>query len=203
MGRFFILAVAVILVCGAAHAEQVVNFTNYASWGETLQGVDGNTSSWSSNNSTVKLKKSSWSLLNGKASVFGYRGFSERSLSHRGTRGLGVWGNEKDEIDSYGHYPEKIEITFNNMPYWLNSLEIRSLFYEPNLWTPGTEEGHVDFYLSGDKVGEQHFVGWEDIRTSGTKGINSFTATPPAVDKLVFYVQASLIQEEVNLLWQN
>lgn len=185
---FKIIIILALLSLGgpSINAEETISFINS---GESLQGVDGDTSSWSADDGTVKLKESSWSLLGGEATVFGYRGSSERSLSNRGTRGLGVWGNEKDEIDSYGYYPEKLEITFNNKPYWLNSIEVRSLFYEPNLWENGVEEGQVDFYLSGNKVGEQHFVGWEDIRTTGTKGVNFFSYdNPPVVDKLVFYV---------------
>lgn len=164
--------------------------------GESLQGVDGDISLWSTNDSTKNLWRSNWDLLGGKATVTGYVGPVPWFLSHRGTRGLGVWnffGRENDEIDSKWDcfFPERIEITFNNKPYWLNNLEIRSLFYEPNLWRHGSgvEEGHLDFFLKGNKVGEQHFVGWEDIRTLGTKGINYFTYDrPPVVDKLVFYV---------------
>lgn len=175
--------IPVFMVFIVAFGMMALASADTISFVQPLQGVDGNTSGWSNNNTTVNLGVNNWGLLGSAASVNSFGG----NLTHRGTRGLGVFGHEDDEIDSYGN-PESIEITFNK-PYRLNNLEVRSLFFEPNLWNNGVEEGQVDFYLLGNQVGGQHLVGWEDIRTQGTNGVNSFIYNNPTViDKLVFYV---------------
>lgn len=185
MKKVILAAILLLLVAGTAHAEQTIGFISV---GDTLQGVDGNTVSWSSSDFyTANLQQSSWSLLGGSADVYGLRGLQLYDLSHRGTRGLGVWGRENDEIDSYGS-PESIVIAFDQ-PHYLNSFEVRSLFYEPNLWTSGVEEGNVAFLLGTSVVGQQHLTGTENIQTAGTLGVNSFSyANPYIVDKVIFYV---------------
>lgn len=153
-------------------------------------GVDGDTSGWSTNGSMTNLGVSAWSLLGGNAQVTAYRGDALGTLTHRGTRGLGINYGESDEVDSYSPL-ERIEITFNT-PYHLHSLEVRSLFYEPNLWPAGTtatEEGDVGFYRDGSLIYTQHMLGVEDIRQP-TDGVVSFTYDDPyLIDKLVYYVQ--------------
>lgn len=183
----FVYVVSLLMIMDMAWAS-MISFIYYPSEGENLQGVDGDTSGWSSSDSMVNLGTSSWSILGGAASVNGYTNGSAGTLTHRGTRGLGVYGQEDDEIDSQSQL-EKIEVIFN-VPHWLNYVEVRSLFYEPNLWTPGSiEEGDIDFYLGGSNFYNQHLVGSQDIRLD-TKGIVSFTYNEPKlVDKLTFYIQ--------------
>ncbi len=123
---------------------------------------------WSINDNMVNLGTDNWSLLNG-------------TLTHRGTRGLGVFGMEDDEVDSIDKL-ERLEITFDT-PHCLSYLEVRSLFDNEG---PGgeTEEGDIDLYLAGSPVSSYHPVGVED---SGNGSWN--TSVPDIlVDKIVFYV---------------
>lgn len=183
----FLLSLVFILGAAENASANIISFI-YDSSIPGFSGVDGNTSSWSTNNTMKTLGVSSWSLLDGNAQVTAYRGDGFGTLTHRGRRGLGIYGGENDEIDSY--YPnEKLEVTFN-APYYLNYLEVRSLFYEPLIVPGGYEQGDVDFYLGGSKFYTQHVVGSEDILVSGTKGKVSFAYPSLVVDKLVFYVQS-------------
>ena len=153
-------------------------------------GVDNNTHSWSRGNYMKRLYTSGLSLLSGTGSLKAYRGRRRGYLTHRGTRGLGIYGGERDEIDSYCGIKERIEITFSK-PHYLYYLEVRSLFYEPGLLPPGIkrEEGDVDFYHNGSKVFRQHLVGREHIGY-GHKGVVNFLySSPRIIDKLVFYVK--------------
>jgi hypothetical protein len=180
-----LIVIAILCVCTASsHAStDTISFIKYTPDGDSIQGVDGNTSSWSSDDTMVDLGTNSWSLLGAVANVDAFGG----NLTHRGTRGLGVFGGESDEIDTRNTNTERIEITFSK-PYFLDYVEVRSLFYEPNQWNPGIEEGNVDLYLNGASFYTEHFVGVEDIRQP-TKGIMSATyLNPKLVDKLVFYV---------------
>jgi hypothetical protein len=167
---------------GVTQGEEI-SFIQYASAGETLQGVDGNTSSWSADGSMANLGTNSWSLLGGTAWVNAYRGDDDGILTHRGTRGLGIFGAENDEIDSNCRL-ERLEIAFNQ-PQYLNSFEVRSLYVE-KLWCwTFPEKGIVDFYLEDNKYYTQLMTGVE----TGGKGIASFVyGDPYVIDKLVFYV---------------
>ena len=97
----------------------------------------------------VNLGTDNWSLLNGTATVTGYRNGGSGILTHRGTRGLGVSGAEDDEVDSIDKL-ERVEITFDT-PHRLSYLEVRSLFDNEG---PGgePEEGDIDLYLGGTLV---------------------------------------------------
>ena len=171
------------VVSASASTGTEVSFIQYSPEGDTLKGVDGSTASWSSSDTMVDLGTQTWSLLGAMASVTSFGG----NLTHRGTRGLGVSKGEQDEVDSYGCAPERIEIQFTKA-YALYYLEVRSLFYEPSLWNPGTEEGSVDFYLNNTKFYNEHLTGVQDI-SQGTKGIVSASySLPKVIDKLVFYV---------------
>ena len=151
---------------------------------QPLSGVDGDTSGWSTDDTVVNLGVSSWSLLGGTGTVAGYID-GHGILTHRGTRGLGVHGQEDDEVDSYDR-AERIEITFDT-PYILTCLGVRSLFDNDAGWH-GTEEGDVDLYLDGSFIANYHLVGVEDFY-AGTKGILNVPIPDITVDKIVFYVQ--------------
>ena len=153
---------------------------------QPLQGIDGDTSGWSTGDNVVNLGTSNWSLLSGTATVNGYRNGDPGVLTHRGTRGLGVKGGEYDEVDTIDKL-ERIEITFNTI-YMVSFIEVRSLFYNDAGWH-GTEEGQIDFYLRGYQTHSEHLIGVEDFYQSGTKGIVNITYTPALIiDKIVFYV---------------
>jgi len=142
-----------------------------------LEGVDDDTSGWSSNNSTVNLGQSTWSLLGGEATVYGYKNGTVHNLTHRLTRGLGVAGGENDEVDD----PEKIEIVFST-PVYINEFEVRSLFEE----AAGEEEADVELYNGASLVTAYHLT----AEQSGGKGVLTTFGTNQAVDKIVFYVKS-------------
>ena len=142
---------------------------------DSFEGVDPSTSTWSTGNSTKNLGQSSWSLLGGGATVYGYKNDQLHNLTHRGVRGLGVAGGENDEVDD----PEKIEIEFSN-PVYINEFEVRSLFEE----SAGEEEGDVELWNGGIQVATYHLT----AEQSGGNGVLSTFGTNQPVDKIVFYV---------------
>ena len=154
---------------------------------DSFAGVDPPTTSWSTNDTMVLLPNSGhWDLLNGTADVYGYNN-SIGLLTHRGTRGLGVNGNEDDEVDSYDR-PERIEITFDT-PHYLSYLEVRSLFHNESYQGKNvTEEGDIDLYLHGNFVANYHIVG---VQGSSTNGTWSKSVPDILVDKIVYYVKKS------------
>src|SRR3990167_6822801 len=95
MKRIFavLFIVALASLSNEAFADNI-SFIWDTSTGETLQGVDGNTSGWSHNNSMVSLGTFKWKLLGDTAEVVARVGGSRGILTHRGTR-----GGENDEID--------------------------------------------------------------------------------------------------------
>lgn len=152
-----------------------------------FENVDDVTSRWSTNNAMTILMFSSWSLLRGKAHIY-----AEREqlpiLTHRGTRGLGVFGSgpdEWDEIDSYQSV-ESIRITFD-VKFILTGIEVRSLFANDAGWH-GTEEGQVQLFLDGSMVYSYHLVGIDDFYASGTHGVLAINIPDTEVDELVFFI---------------
>ena len=147
------------------------------SFADSLEEVDGDTSTWSSNDSTVNLSQTSWSLLGGGATVYGYKNGGAYNLTHRLTRGLGVSGGEEDEVDD----PERIEIVFLSSVY-INEFEIRSLFEE----STGEEEADVELYNGSTPVATYHLT----AEQSGGDGVLKTFGTNQPVDKIVFYVKS-------------
>lgn len=142
---------------------------------DSFEGVDGDTSGWSTGDSEVNLGTNNWSLLGGNAVVYGYKNGGTYNLTHRGTRGLGVAGGESDEVDD----PEKIEIVFTN-PVFINEFEVRSLFKEGT----GDEEGDVELYNDVTLVKSYHL----SAEQAGGNGVLDTLGTDQAVDKIVLYV---------------
>ncbi len=144
-------------------------------------GVDGDTSSWSDDNGMVNLGETHWSLLDGKAEVLGYlNSQNDGILTHRGTRGLGIYGGEPDEIDSIEE-GENLRIVFDE-PYYINSIETRSLFVPEGEGDP--EEGDITFKLLGSEIEDDHMVASEN---SGN-GVWSETYEDLLVDEIIFYI---------------
>lgn len=179
----------ILLAASTATADQVSFVWN--SGGDTIQGVDGDTSWWSSGDSMVNLNTYQLSLMGGNAEAIGYDGLCKGWLTQRGTRGLGISGSENDEIDSYDKV-EKLVFTFD-APVYMNSFEVRSLYYESSLLTNGDhkERGIASFYLDGASIYTQNLVGAENI-SAGGDGIASYSYDQPfLIDKIVFNVPAN------------
>ncbi|MBC8468428.1 MAG: hypothetical protein H8D56_03060 [Planctomycetes bacterium] len=151
---------------------------------DPLAGVD-DTTGWSTNDDQVGPLAHSYNLLGSTATVAAFENVTEKFLSHRLTRGLGVWGGEDDEVDKIGG-DEHIDILFSTNPYYISEIEIRSLF-DPD--TDKNEEwAAIAFWKDGSLVQTEYLVGNEDLGTVGTDGDASWSGTPILVDKLVFYV---------------
>jgi hypothetical protein len=187
MKKSILILIAVFLLLFPLEAQAaLISFINDPSASESIEGVDILGLDWSDNNTTKNIMRTSLSLLHNTATLSAYSNNDPWLLTHRGTRGLGILGQEEDEIDSYSNL-ERIEVSFNN-PVYIKSFEVRSLFYEPNLFTPGTEYGQVAFYNGSSNVFTQAMAGIEDIRLN-TKGIVNYTySNMHLIDKLVFYV---------------
>lgn len=149
-------------------------------------GIDDDTSSWSTSDATVNLNKSSISILNGLGTITGYEwvsGLTATNLSQRGTRGLGIFDGELDEINKL-----EIMVVSFTAPSYLNSFEVRSLFINDAGWH-GLEQGDLYGYLNGGSIFNQHLLGQEDFYVSGTKGIASYSYDDPyLIDTLIFTV---------------
>ena len=186
-----VLAFAGLLVMSvmAGQANAVITTISFLS-ADGLAGVDGGAiPPWSADNTTVNLGTSSWSLLGGEAVIKGFTNGSASNLTHRGVRGVGVKGQENDEVDFHDD-PEAINIEFTARDYFINSLEIRSLFDPDTGWDDDEEEGAIDFYLDGTKFYTEFLSGFEEFQ--GVNGpVGSVVvnyAAPKLVDKLVYYI---------------
>lgn len=181
MKKVLISLIVVALTFGMAGLAEATPTISFLS-ADSFAGVDPDTSGWSTSTTPVNLGVSSLSLLGGMASVDGYENGSTETFGQRGIRGLGIWGGgDNDEVDTV-QLTERIEITFPTLDYYVNSLEVRSLFDEP----AGTEQGVVDFYLDGSSFYTESLVA---VQTTGGNGVLAISyATPKLVDKLVFYV---------------
>jgi hypothetical protein len=190
-----VMIIMFLLSCVAFNAGPASAMADLISFVNPLTSID-NTSGWNTagDPSNGYIMNQSYSLLGGNATVAGYiNGSSENvNLSHRPTRGLGVYGGSSgawDEIDgasivgTNASRVETIEITFDKMPYYVNSIEVRSLF---NIDTSNNIEwAAVGFYLENALVGTEYIEGGHDLGT-GT-GASTWTGSYE-VDKLVFYV---------------
>ncbi len=174
--------IAVVVSFGMVGLAEAVTI----SFADSIIGVDSPAPTGWSTGDGVQQIASSYFLLGGMAKVTGYYD-GTYALSHRLTRGLGVWGAENDEVDAVSR-PERIEITFPSLDYYVNSLEVRSLFINDG-WSPGVEEAAVDFYRDGSLIYSlSNLLG---AKSSGTDG--AVVSYPQQlVDKLVFYVPQGL-----------
>ena len=172
-GKKIGVMISLMLLVGVLSASLVM--AEVISFITPLENVDGVTSGWSTNDAMVDIG-SNWDLLSGNAEVHGFAN-SHEVLTHRGTRGLGVKGAENDEVDS-NERPERIEIWFDN-PYYINYLEIRSLFVEGD---DIPEEGDIEFLLSGSVVDTDHMVA---TQSSGNGVWSKSYTSPELVDKII------------------
>jgi PKD repeat protein len=148
-----------------------------------LRGLDGDLSVWSTGDNLVNLGTDTWSLLDGNASVTGYtRDKLSNTLTQRGTRGLGLNGQENDEVDSHDR-PEVIDVNFSK-PYIVDYIEVRSLFDE---WW-GTEEGEIELWYEGENFEIIHIVGVEELDGSNIGKLGVEIDPPRMIDRLVFWV---------------
>jgi hypothetical protein len=171
-------------IASIAQAAPTISFLSE----DGLTGVDGGSiPPWSADNSTVNLGTSSWSLLGGEAVINGFTNGSSSNLTHRGFRGVGVSGQENDEVDFHDD-PEAITIEFLARDYLVNSLEIRSLFDPDTGWDDNEEEGAIDFYLDGTRVYTEFLSGVEGLGGGNVGSVVVDYATPMLVDKLVYYI---------------
>ena len=179
--KWFSVLLVVCGVCLPALAVPTISFLSE----DGFVGVDA-VSGWSTSEST-SLLSSSWSLLGGTATVTAYRDGGFGTLSHRGTRGLGVVGGERDEIDSRTE-DERIEITFLS-DQLLSSVEVRSLFSDEG-WSPGTEYGTIDFYLDNSLVHSEFLTGQESLGGGNDGDVAISYLDPLLIDTIVYYVPA-------------
>ena len=165
---------------------------------DTITGVDVpyEPPAWSTGDGVVEILHS-YSLLGGMATVAGYIGDSDTfALSHRLTRGLGVSNSdtgtkEHDEVDSFAR-AERIEITFDVVDYYVNSLEVRSLFSPDTGWDPDIEMGAVNFYRDGTLLHTEYMFGQEALVGENDGDLTVTYSMPYLVDQLVFYVPLSV-----------
>lgn len=185
--------VLAFVMCAQAEASPTV-----ISFADTIVGVDApyEPPPWSTGDNVVEILHS-YSLIGGMATVAGYIGDTDTfALSHRLTRGLGVSNSdtqtkEYDEVDSFAR-AERIEITFDVVDYYVNSLEVRSLFSPDTGWDPDTEMGAVDFYRDGVLLHTELLFGQEALDEINDGSLTVSFTTPYLVDQLVFYVPSAV-----------
>ena len=150
---------------------------------DPLAGVD-DTTGWSTDDNTAGPLAHSYDLLGHTATVAAFENGTERFLSHRLTRGLGVWGGEPDEVDFIGSN-EYINILFSTNPYYIHEIEVRSLF-SPDT-TTNEEWAAIEFWKDSLLLRTEYLLGTEQLG-GGNDGDASWSDIPILVDKLVFYV---------------
>ena len=174
LALIFILSFTLLSIGGVGSASSECRDISFV---KLFSGVDGNTDKWSLNGDVKNLKTSTWSLLDNSALVSGYSDGVPHFLTQRGTRGLGVAGQEGDEIDSRNTF-EEIIITFDESKI-INSFEVRSLF------KGAPEQGDADFYLDDHLVANYHLVGI----LKGDNGVLTVPVPDVIADKIIFYVK--------------
>ncbi|MCG8429853.1 MAG: PEP-CTERM sorting domain-containing protein [Candidatus Omnitrophica bacterium] len=182
MRKYGILLLAGVFVFSGLVTAHAVAPMDTVSFSDTLENVDGDTSGWSDGDGVENLGTNVWSILSGMGTVTATGG----NLSHRNTRGIGVWGGELDEIDEQ-NAGEEISIEFD-VPYWVESIELRSLFSkDAGHWELGLDElARVDFFLDNGWIGEDN---WTGTQIFGEPGLASSTYDNPlAVDKMIFSI---------------
>lgn len=191
MKKLVIALFVVVMSLSMASTSQAVVVSDPISFINPLVNVDGDTSGWSTDTTMVNLGVSTWSLLGGTADVTAYSDTSAvkapalGSLTHRGIRGLGVFGGETDEVD-YKYQPEALEIAFDS-PYELRNFEVRSIF-TPEL--QDTERGVVDLYLGAQFLQSINLIA---SNAGGPNGILLTQIKPLIIDKMVFRVSQQTI----------
>ncbi len=174
------VAVLMLTISGAEAAVTI-------SFVEPLTGVDNNNMAWDTDDNVNELGHS-YSLLGDTAEVSAWINGSSVNLSHRISRGLGVWGNEKDEIDRIDGIHdlyESVKITFD-IPHFIHYVEVRSLF---SLDTDTNKEyAAIDFIYGGSTFATTILAGNEPLIGSNDGDAFMNYATPFLVDELAFYV---------------
>ncbi|MHC5061270.1 MAG: hypothetical protein ACYTFK_09335 [Planctomycetota bacterium] len=182
--QLILISILLGSIASIAQAAPTVSFLAE----DGLIGVDGaSIPPWSADNSTVNLGTSSWSLLGGEAVIKGFSNGSLNNLTHRGFRGVGVAGQENDEVDFHNN-PEAITIEFLARDYFVNSLEVRSLFDPDTGWVGNEEKGAIDFYLDGTLFYTEFLSGEEELNGTNVGSVAVEYDTPKLVDKLVYYI---------------
>jgi hypothetical protein len=149
------------------------------------------TAGWSTTDSPKDLGISSLSILNGDATVYGYRGSNPSTISQRGTRGLGIWGGyDPDEIDPSNTASiaddERIDVIFTE-PYCISGVEVRSLFNENDDVTVKPEKAQVDLYQGITLSDSEIIDGVYALNINNGTASSSFVAEEP-IDKMVFRI---------------
>jgi hypothetical protein len=180
---------------GGSSSCKVIRFT------QPLIGVDGDTSSWSTNDSSVNLKKSSWDLLNKSATVSAWTNGQPSNITSRGTRGLGInGGSDSDEIDNASCKADEMMSVTLKTTMCLAYVEVRSLFTKDSNWY-GTETGDFTTSLKGRDLYTVKMTATEPYGT--TLGLWSQTLTgsnaKTAFDQIDFYVPDNAGQSEFAL----
>lgn len=165
-----IFLMSVVLVSGVVSAEEV-SFL----YEDNFTGVD-DTTGFSTSDSEVSLGTTVLTLLGDTAEISGFRSGTSESLSHRGTRGVGVVEGAFDEVDG----PEKIVVVFE-VPRTLQELELRSLFSEEYC---GDEVATVKLYDASNVLIET------DMFLGVPSGEVIHTYDDVVVKKIEYYVAA-------------
>ncbi len=155
--------------------------------GDDFVGVDDPTT-WSTTDNIVELGISEFEIFGGTGTVSAEINGVDGDLTHRGTRGLGVYGtgddNEEDEID-YREVGTQERIYVNlDTPRWLCKFEVRSLF--PGEGAGGEPEvGDVRLWLEGEVVDDFHFEAESDATVNGVKVVDTGYYL---VDRIMFHI---------------
>jgi hypothetical protein len=153
---------------------------------QPLSNVDPDTSGWSNGDNMVNLNTNHWDLLGGTADVNGHENGNDAILTHRGTRGLGIYGNENDEVDSIDGW-EHIDITFDE-PRFINMFEVHSLFSGEGP-SGAPEQGDVKLYLDDIEVGYYHLAGVEPLGGGNDGDVIQLIYPAILIDEIMFYIE--------------
>ncbi len=169
MKRALMFAGVLVFATQISWAQSTISFS------DKLENVDGDTSSWSTGDTTVGVGSNTWSLLGGQAEVKSVGG----DITSRLTRGIGVaGGSEGDEIDN----AERLVVKFDQ-PAYINFVEVRSLFAGEG-HAGASETGRMRMYGANGII---HMVLLNLVGDADGK-VNINFDNPFTVNKIAFFI---------------
>lgn len=178
MKKLLVVLFSSLLILGTAGLASATPVT--ISFVDTLENVDSGPT-FSVGDGVVNLGITSFTILGGFGTVASIDGAPSANLSHRLTRGLGVYSGELDEVDSLS-YKEKISISFNDY-VTVNYLTVRSLFIESD----GVEKGRINFFKDGSYLGAEA-IDLTAVQSGGNGELTVLADSTLLIDEIRFVV---------------
>jgi len=156
-------AICILVLSGFMAVPAVADIVNFYQTPYTNVNP-GDTVNFGPNTNNLGLY--SIGLLGGGATAYAQQDGANDIFSQRDVRGLGIWGQENDEVKNAGvGEDEHIDVVFSQS-YWVNAVEFRSLYETDPSGQP--EQLYIELYTG--------FSPGDDILGHDTDGIDDTPA---------------------------